>query len=778
MGRFFAHTGLESDRSDWHDLKCHLRSVAALAEERTAKFDAGPLGRVCGLLHDLGKYSAEFQGRLRGEARRVDHSTAGARVAANRYGVLGQLMAYVIAGHHAGLANGVGDGHPTPLATRLDAQKYGGVPACSGWEHDLPLPDKLIATLPAAHPDKDIASSRRGHCLSLLTRMLFSALVDADRLDTEAFHTKVEDRGEAPRGKWQPLIGFKRQLDQHMLQLATGAERWAENAGQRAVNAERTRILAAARTKALNPPGLFSLTVPTGGGKTLASLAFALDHAVAHELDRVIYVIPFTSIIEQTAAVFRGVLGPLADHVLEHHSAFREDDALRQIEDAAGGESSLQAGERLRLATENWDAPIIVTTAVQFFESLFSNRPGQCRKLHNVARSVVVLDEAQTLPLNLLRPCVAALDELARNYRTTIVLCTATQPALAAERPDGSEGLKGGLVGVREIIEEPRELYGRMKRVTVKRADQMTDMGLLERLCKHDKALCIVGTRAHARDLFAMLKSERPDGAFQLSALMCPAHRSEKLAEIKAALNEGRCRVVATTVVEAGVDIDFPIVYRTMAGLDSIAQAAGRCNREGKLRPEEAIVQLFEIEGRRSIPELRANEDAAREVLRSADTDPLGLEAMEAYFRRLYWARTAGREDGLDKNEILPRLNAQAHERWLPFADIAGDFRMIDTAMEPVIIPYDDRAKGLLSALAEAERPGAIARKLQPYVVNVPRGAFAKLGRIGRVVPVQKYRFEDQFMALTEEARRELYKDDLGFDWSDPTFRLVESGIL
>jgi CRISPR-associated endonuclease/helicase Cas3 len=310
--------------------------------------------------------------------------------------------------------------------------------------------------------------------------------------------------------------------------------------------------------------------------------------------------------------------------------------------------------------------------------------------------------------------------------------------------------------------------------------------------------LCIVGTRAHARDLFVALREKEPVGTFHLSALMCPAHRSAKLAEIKAALNQegAPCRVVATTVVEAGVDIDFPLVYRIMAGLDSIAQAAGRCNREGRLDPEQAIVQLFEIEGWKwnSIPELHVNEDTARGVLRRHASDPLSLEAIEAYFQELYRKKEDARVDGLDasphwpdnkRDSILQRLNAQTAnfsegDFWLPFADVARAFRMIDTAMEPVIIPWDDNARDLIAQLEDPklERPGPIARKLQPYIVNVPRGAFAELRRIGRVVPIHEYRFKDQFMRLSDEAREELYKHDLGFDWSDPTFRKVESGIV
>jgi CRISPR-associated endonuclease/helicase Cas3 len=305
----------------------------------------------------------------------------------------------------------------------------------SGWEHEIALPVELAWAPPAPNTNPAVARLRRGLSLSVLVRMLFSALIDADRLDTEAFYAKAEQR-RVKRGDWQLLPRLKEQLDRFM--AAKAAE-----AMPSPVNSERAWILGAARMKAADEPGLFSLTVPTGGGKTLASLTFGFDHAVKYGLDRVIYVIPFTSIADQTATVFREALGPLADHVIEHHSAFREDEALRQLERAAGGESGLQAGERLRLAAENWDAPIIVTTAVQFFESLFSNRPSKCRKLHNIARSVVILDEVQSLPLKLLRPCVAMIDELARNYRTTIVLCTATQPALGAQRRNGRRRFRG-----------------------------------------------------------------------------------------------------------------------------------------------------------------------------------------------------------------------------------------------------------------------------------------------------------------------------------------------
>ena len=297
----YAHSveGVPPER--WQTMRCHAFGVANLAAERAAKFGAGDLARVTGLLHDVGKYCEAFQRKLRGEALRVDHSTAGARISAERYGQLGRLLAYAIAGHHAGLANGTGEGDPTPLELRLDPKRYRDLPVARGWQSEISLPEELAWTPPADHSETTIASSRRGHCLSLLTRMLFSALVDADRLDTEAFYLKSDGKGEAPRGGWQPLARLKRQLDQHMSQMSAKPEQSAENAGQTAVNTERARVLAAARAKAHQQPGLFSLTVPTGGGKTLASLTFALDHAIKHGLGRVIYVIPFTSIIEHTA---------------------------------------------------------------------------------------------------------------------------------------------------------------------------------------------------------------------------------------------------------------------------------------------------------------------------------------------------------------------------------------------------------------------------------------------------------------------------------------------
>jgi CRISPR-associated endonuclease/helicase Cas3 len=467
----FAHSVPDQPQSTWETLDDHLEAVACKSASFAEKFGAGDWGRVAGELHDIGKLSQEFQARLQGSAKSVDHSTAGARIAADHLGAWGHLLAYAIAGHHAGLANGTAEGPPkapAALDRRLNKQGW-QLPAISDWQDYCALPTKLSALAPTKRPD------RMGFSLAFRTRMVFAALVDADRLATEAFYRSADGQSAAPRGEWQPLAKIKERLDAFMMEKSNLASA-STSKGQRHVQNERADILAAARRAASRDPGLFSLTVPTGGGKTLASFTFALDHALAHDLDRIIYVIPFTSIIEQTAGVFRDALGPdLADQVIEHHSAFREDEVLARLEDTAGGESALQAGERLRFATENWDAPIIVTTGVQFYESLFSNRPSRCRKLHNIARSVVILDEAQTLPQKLLRPTLAAIEELALHYNTTAVLCTATQPAVGAKRADGRDGLKGGLVEIRDIVDEPQRLYRSLARVTVRQCRAMTE---------------------------------------------------------------------------------------------------------------------------------------------------------------------------------------------------------------------------------------------------------------------------------------------------------------
>jgi CRISPR-associated endonuclease/helicase Cas3 len=706
-------------------------------------FHAGELARPAGLLHDVGKCTEDFQRRLAGAALRVDHATWGAKLAEKQYGQLGYLIAYAIAGHHAGLANGLESGERTALGERL---RGAGLPPLSeNWRQEIELPERSL------HWPFPIVDERYGRFqMSFLVRMLFSCLVDADYLDTEAFYNRIDGKGPARetlslKCQTERLKGLRVQLDQYLATFQPTSD----------VNRIRAEILTHVRQQAKCDPGLFSLTVPTGGGKTLASLAFALDHAIEHGLRRVIFVIPFTSIVEQNARVFRKALGDLGEEaVLEHHSAFTAPTVSRAEAER------YQSQEKLRLAMENWDAPIVVTTAVQFFESLFAARSSQCRKLHNIAGSVVILDEAQTLPLKLLRPAVAAIDELARNYRASVVLCTATQPAL--QKPT----LPDGLEKVRELAPNPPELFRRLQRVVVRHIGEVDDETLSRLIGEREQVLCIVNNRRHARAVYqAMAKLP---GARHLTTLMCARHRSKVLDEIRDDLEAKRpCRLVSTSLIEAGVDVDFPCVLRAEAGLDSVAQAAGRCNREGKRDSVLSEVLIF-IPANKDWappPELQQFANAARDVFRkrSKDGDLLSPEAIQAYFKELYWQKGI---DALDAKKLLTRLQSSRVET-LPMETLAAEFRMIETVQLPVIVPYDDIARGALQQLRFVDKIGGIARKLQPYLVQVPRAGFDALCKSGAIQPVAPEKWGEQFMELLN---MDVYDDAFGLWWDNPSF--------
>nr|WP_243457732.1 CRISPR-associated endonuclease Cas3'' [Ottowia testudinis] len=735
---FYAHSVKDRPQADWQLLPDHLMAVGERAGLFASWFSAETMVRAAGLLHDVGKYTAEFQARLRGDPRRVDHSTWGAKLAVERFGPLGSLIAYAIAGHHAGLANGRGEGQRSPLYERIAAP----LPElATQWARDIALPARL--SVPPTFKPHSV--DRGNFQLAFLARMVFSCLVDADFLDTEAFYRRAN--GDSPSARQHPmpdLQALRFRLDAHLAKFSADS----------GVNRVRADVLQHVRAQAGRDPGLFSLTVPTGGGKTLASLAFALDHAIAHGLRRVIFVIPFTSVVEQNAAVFRKALGDLGEAaVLEHHSAFVAEAPPRSDPDR------YESVEKLRLAMENWDAPIVVTTAVQFFESLFAARTSQCRKLHNIAGSVVVIDEAQTMPLKLLRPCVAAVDELARNYRSTVVLCTATQPALESPKFDG------GLVGVRELAPEPTQLFEQLARVCVRHIGSLSDEALEHEMRSRDRVLCIVNNRRHARAVYESMAGL--PGARHLSTLMCAKHRSKVLGEVRQMLVGGEpCRLVSTSLIEAGVDVDFPTVLRAEAGLDSIAQAAGRCNREGKRAPADSDVIVFATDNEdwAPPPELKQYAQAAREVLRQVpDGDPLSPDAIRRYFELLYWQKG---DQQLDAPNLLGLLKDSRIDS-LPLETLASKFRMIDSAQVPVIVPYDDSARSLLRDLQFAEGCGGIARALQPYVVQVPQRAFDALYKAGAVSPVAPLKWGEQFMASNNDS---IYHPEFGLSWSDPSF--------
>lgn len=711
-GQFYAHSLKNEPLDKWEPLDQHQMAVAQICRANAEVFGWSEVAALAGQLHDIGKLSAEFQAYIRGEKNSGgDHSTAGARIAAETYpGVLGRILAFIIAGHHAGLADG------PDLLRRLDPAAT-RIPDYSGWRAFLgSLPD-MRALAPSASAR---GSGTAGFSTAFLIRMLFSCLVDADFIATERFYASARQE-KADRGS---DIQLKELRDR--LQVRMGEMR-AQQAAP--LNTLRNRVLDHALEKAVLEPGLFSLTVPTGGGKTLTSLSFALEHAVRHGLRRVIYVIPYTSIIEQTAQVFEQALGG-REAILEHHASFDWDAAV------AGDDEGRDGLAKLRRASENWDMPIVVTTAVQFFESLFANRTSRCRKLHNIAGSVVVLDEVQTLPLKLLRPCIAALNELACNYRTSVVLCTATQPAL--RKIDGGvldekrqpAGFDFG--EERELAPDPKALYQRLKRVRVERLEAPAgDDVIAERFGVQERMLCIVNSRAHARDLFERIR--HLPGAYHLTTLMCPRHRRGVLAEVRERLKDQQpVRLVATSLIEAGVDVDFPEVWRAATGLDSIAQAAGRCNREGRL--DEGRVVVFEPSEHTPPRSLVMNWQAAQAVFRQHPDDPLGLAAVHLYFRELYWTKQPSALDGTKidgKPGILAAISERANSFEFPFASIADAFRMIDQAMDPVIVPWqanekDDDAERLLARIAASERPlRDDLRRVQHYIVPVPKAVRA-----------------------------------------------------
>ena len=748
----YAHSS-DRDELEWHSLREHLTETGARAGGFLEPVGCADMARTAGLLHDLGKYSREFQSRLRGGPH-CDHSTAGAMVAIEKYGhgdarraSPGKMLAFAIAGHHAGLADGIGGAEPRALADRLQADIPEVAPV---WRQELSLP--AISSLPLKPRDREMA----GFCAAFATRMVFSALVDADFLDTEAWYAGSEGHAVL-RGRHPPLSELLERLDEHLDVLMS-------NADDTEVNRLRRKVLERARAHADEAPGPFTFTVPTGGGKTLASLAFALEHAVRHGLARVIYVIPYTSIIDQTASVFREALGAgggdPADFIVEHHSAF-EEERVR----------SREARDKLRLAVENWDAPIVVTTAVQFFESLFASKSSRCRKLHNITNSIVILDEAQTLPLGLLRPCVAALDELVRNWRTSVVLCTATQPALAA-----TDGFAGGFTELREIAPEPDELHRRLKRTRICRQGKVTDAELAERLCGAAQSLCIVNTRRHARELFEAIRHET--GSLHLSTLMCARHRGEVLQTVRCRLAKGEAvRLVATSLIEAGVDVDFPVVWRAEAGLESIVQAAGRCNREGKAPLGEVFVfEPADSVRRRPPGDVSKRADAARHVMRQHRDDPAAPEAVRSYFQDVYWIEGSG----LDLKDILFAFRERAGSFDFPFATVARDFRMIETGMVPIIVPWqgadgdDHMVDRYLRELEFVDRPGRVARRVQPYTVQVPSQVRRRLLAARAARFVREDVFGEQF-ALLENP--DLYRPDVGLTWEDPAFRTAEGLI-
>ena len=746
MKLFFAHSGSVADTLDWQQLPDHLSQVAQSASERASRFGLSQTAYLAGLFHDLGKYDPAFQRKLAGEVNRASHSTAGAVVlleqAQPKDQIPVEMVAYAILGHHAGLPDyNTPDG--SSLQRRIESYQDQLDPV---WRDQIKAPEvDLYSELSAilqGHSSKETGPFD----ISVATRMLFSCLVDADHRDAEAFDATW--KGETKDRNWpklqQILPQFTSAFNAHTDQLGDPTTD---------INKLRRDVLKHVRNNAAMSPGLFTLTVPTGGGKTLASLGFALEHAKMHGHQRIIYALPFTAIIDQTASIFRGILGD--ENVLEHHSAIEETKEERATE----GRS------KLRLAMEDWAAPVVVTTNVQLFESLFAARPGRARKLHNIAGSIIILDEAQTIPRPLLLPCLRMLDSMARLFKCSIVLCTATQPAVDAAV------LKGGLaLAGRELAPDPADLARRLRRVRISHDGTKDNAALVAALSGSKQGLIVVNSRVHALDLWT--EARGLDGLYHLSTRQYAAHRRKLLTEIRERLRNGLpCRVISTSLIEAGVDISFPRAWRAEAGLEQIVQAAGRVNRNGEMLPELGQVTVFTPVGYATPPEIKGL-IGDMDRMRTGFEDLQSPEAIRSYFSEVYWRL----DKGLDKFDIIDSFKLVVNNTDFKFRTVAEKFRIIESGMVPVIIPKDANAISAVMDLAVRQIPsGKIARALQSYLVTVPPKARARMLACGKGYFANPDLRGDQFFVLEDMS---LYHPETGLHWEDAEYLGTEAAII
>lgn len=738
-----------SDSGQREPVSAHLQEVAEMAAGFAECFGAQDWARTAGVAHDIGKYSDAFQLRILNNGHRCDHSTAGAYQLFEEGNA--KLLAYCVAGHHGGLPDGgsrfdVND-EPT-LWARMKKAEDGRLPDYKDFASEVEIPSAGRIVFPSQKAQDNFS-------LSFLTRMVFSCLVDADFLCTERF-MKGQGRLSLSNDSLEELRDtFEAKLT-------------AFYPPETELNKTRCSLLDACAEASAEEPGVFSLTVPTGGGKTCASMRFALQHACCgnHGMRRVIYAVPYTSIIEQNAAVFRDYLGDA--NVLEHHANFDFDDTE-------------ETGKALRLATENWDMPIVVTTNVQLFESLYSNKTSRCRKLHNIAKSVIVLDEAQMIPTKQLEPCIRSLAELVLLYGCTVVLCTATQPSLAPF-------FKKYGCPVHEIAPDPKGLYKRLKRVDYLYEGDVPDRDLAEKLLSYDQVLCVVNSRKQARSLYDLMahhgketdeaEGSNSNGAFHLSTLMHPVHRKKVLDEVRRRLKEGKtCRVVATSLIEAGVDVDFPVAFRALAGVDSVVQCAGRCNREGRHSANESIVHVFRPEDSYRLPsDIDQKAAITWSIINQMDTDEEGdernshfdgefdfgsLDVIEAYFSQLHEAR----EGNLDADRVLSDLTLFPCDTWrgervplIPFKDTALRFRMIEEGSRSVVVP-DDKIEAEVEQLQSGYSSRDTMRRISRYTVCLYDNDIMSLRKSGALRLLD----DDTFLLLDKD----LYQEDIGLNVPD-----------
>jgi len=601
-------------------------------------------------------------------------------------------------GHHGGLPDG---GHSSDNAddSTLKGRLKKQIEDYSAYKSEI----SDITTLkpPGIQP-------RDGFSVAFFIRMLFSSLVDADWLDAESF----SNEGEQSRGGFADIKTLYEKVSSHIAPFLSPVGEVSF------LNAKRTELLKNCLSAAEKDSGLFTLTAPTGSGKTKSAISFAFKHASLHKKRRVIYVAPYNTIIEQNASVFEEMLG--AENVLRHYGNYYYDDESEE-------------SSNKRYSAENWDFPMITTSSVQFFESLFSHRTSVCRKLHNLSESIIIFDESQMIPTPFLIPCAQAIKELVKNYKCTVLLTTATQVAL--------DKYLDGLIPV-EIVANPMALHELLKRNHIQIMEQsLEDDELAELLVSNEQVLCIVNTRRHAQVLFEKLNKCCDDGIYHLSTTLYPAHRTQVLEAIRQRLNDGLpCRVISTSLVEAGVDVDFPVVYRAQAGLDSVVQAAGRCNRNGKQAPDNAIVHVFRS-AKHNPPDSIMPNISASELIARGYADLASPSAINAYFNELFYIKG---EQELDRFGIMPLLNDGFRSCSFPFREVSKLFKIIEDNTKTVYILFEVPA--LEKRLHNGERSRELFRALANYSVSLYEWDIKKLRDLNALI-----KLEDEILTIPKE---------------------------
>ncbi len=705
---YISHLYLDSDSNEWiiQTNEEHSQGVAKLAQTFAAKFGMGDWGNIIGLLHDKGKETKAFQNYITkakepnsqksktNQYAKPKHSYIGAIIAKQLYCSNPDInnMANIIAGHHRGLYN------KTPLNELLEKEL----------PKEINIPS-VFPTLPSPIPSH--LSEYKSH----IYRMLFSCLVDADYLDTERFMNSETYK----------LRGKKRNIGKLIKKLNDYLDKLREYSNSSPINTIRNEVQGMALAKSKLPTGLFELTIPTGGGKTLTSILWALHHAQHNGLDRVIIAIPYTSIIEQTAEILKNIFG--SENVLEHHSLaynFYDDGITTQIED------------KLKVATENWDYPIIVTTTVRLFESMFSHRPSACRRLHNIVNSIVILDEAQTLPTKYYNPIISAINAYSQIFNTSWLFMSASQPLLseATLEANGSQKFIPLYKKPEKLISTDEQRWAPLRRVNLTfDSKDYTYEEISECLSEFPRVLCIVNTRKAAAEIFTRMPES--NDTFHLSRLMYPAHIKETLKKIRTRLKDpaANIRVIATNLIEAGVDLDFPVVFRQMTGLDSIVQAAGRCNREGQL-PHKGNVRVFSLKELEAQPSgiMKDGASVCKEIrYMDEHTDWFSQKTMSMYFHKLYC-----RLNEYDKNKIINMLKPTR----LNYETASKTFKLIEDASSAVVVKCA-AVNQLMETLKQKGLTYKLYLALTQYSVSLHKKALDELRNKGMIEVINNIEF-------------------------------------